>query len=134
MARQLRLRSRDRYNVPQEGEIDLEQKPDLRIEASGIAPVSIEVKWADNWSLNDLIGGLTDQLVGKYLRAPDSNYGIYVLGYKGEKNYWLKGENGQKLTFNELVQHVQEAAKVLERDHKDTICLQAFGINFKKPT
>jgi hypothetical protein len=134
LARQLRSRSKDRYNVPQEEEIDLEQKPDLRLETPGMAPVSIEVKWADNWSLNELIEGLADQLVGKYLRAPDSNYGIYVLGYKGEKNYWLKGENGQKLAFNELVQHLQDVARGLEKDHKDAICLQVFDINFKKPT
>ena len=133
LARQLRSRSKGRYNVPQEEEIDLEQRPDLRLEAPGIAPVSIEVKWADNWSLNELIEGLADQLVGKYLRAPDSNYGIYVLGYKGEKNHWLKGESGQKLAFNELVQDLQHKARELEKDYKDAICLKVFGIDFQKP-
>jgi hypothetical protein len=134
LARQLRLRSRDRYNVPQEEEIDLEQKPDLRIEAPGIAPVSIEVKWADNWSLNELIEGLAHQLVGKYLRPPDSNYGIYVLGYKGEKNYWLKDENGQKSAFNDLVHDLQQKARELEKEHKDAIGLKVIGIDFQKPS
>lgn len=127
------MRSKGRYNVPQEEEIDLEQKLDLRLETPGIAPVSIEVKWADNWSLNELIEGLSNQLVGKYLRSPDSNYGIYVLGYKGQKGYWSNGESGRKLKFDELVQRLKEAARGLERDHKDAISLQVFGINFEKP-
>jgi hypothetical protein len=134
LARQLRSFSKGRYNVPQEEEIDLEQKPDLRIEAPGMTSVSIEVKWADNWSLNELIEGLADQLVGKYLRSPDSNYGIYVLGYKGEKNYWLKGENGQKLAFNDLVQDLQQKARELEKDYKDAIGLKVIDINFQRPT
>ena len=134
LARQLRSLSKGHYNVPQEEEIDLEQKPDLRLEAPGIAPVSIEVKWADNWSLSKLMEGLCDQLVGKYLRAADSNYGIYVLGYKGERNYWLKGENGQKLAFNELVQQLEKTARGLEKDHTDAICLKVFGIDFKRST
>lgn len=128
------MRSSGRYNVPQEGEIDLEQRPDLRIEAPGIAPVSVEVKWADNWSSNELIDGLADQLVGKYLRAPDSNYGIYVLGYKGEKQYWLKGESGQKLAFNDLVQDLQQKARELEKDYKDAIGLRVIDMNFRRPT
>jgi hypothetical protein len=133
LARQLRNKSRERYTVPQEEVIDLEQKPDLRIEASGIGPVSIEIKWVDNWSLNELKEGLEDQLIGKYLRAPDSNYGIYVLGYKGEKSYWVDDESNQRLLFDELVRHFEELAEAEVKHRNYVIGLRVFGINFQKP-
>ena len=133
LARQLRLLSIKHYTVPQEEEIDLEQRPDLRIEAPGMGPVSIEVKWADNWSLNELKEGLIDQLVGKYLRGPDSNYGIYILGYKGKKNYWVDRKNGRRFSFNELAQYFQEIAEAEERHRDYTIGLRVFGISFQRP-
>ncbi len=134
LARQLRSLSKGHYTVSQEEEIDLEQRPDLRIEAPDMGPVSIEVKWADNWSLNQLREGLIDQLVVKYLRAPDSNYGIYVLGYKGNKRkYWKDSERGRRVYFNELAQYLQGIAEA-EVEHRNyTIGLKVFSINFQRP-
>jgi hypothetical protein len=87
LARNLNERSRQRYTVPQEEEIDLQQRPDLRVENPKTAPVSVEVKWADKWTLAELLERLENQLVGQYLRANNSRYGIYVLGTFGRKGY-----------------------------------------------
>jgi hypothetical protein len=133
LARQLRDRSKGWYNVPQEEEIDLEQKPDLRIESPGMRPVSIEVKWADNWSIRELRQGLIDQLVGKYLCAPDSSYGIYVLGYKKIKNYWVDSKNKRRFSFDQLIQHLEEIAEELVRQRNDINALSVYGINFGRP-
>lgn len=133
LARQLRERSRKHYTVPQETEIDLGQKPDLRVEAPGMGPVSIEVKWADNWPLKDLATGLVDQLVGQYLRAVNSNYGIYIVGYKGQKASWDESETGQRLSFCELIQHLEKMAESLTCSRKDFDGLRVFGLDFSRP-
>ena len=134
IARQLRERSKDRYTVPQEEEIDLGQKPDIRIEAPGMGPVSIEVKWADHWTLRQVKEGLVDQLVGQYLRASNCNYGIYVLGYKKTKSYWKDSEAGSRLSFHDLVQHLQGIAKAVLTQRDDVNGLKVFGINFSRPS
>lgn len=133
LARQLRALSRNRYNVVQEEEIDLAQKPDLRVEATGMGPVSIEVKWGDHWSLADLRKGLIVQLAGQYLRAVDSNYGIYVVGHKGTKKYWEDQQTGIKLTFLDLVLRLQETAKDFVAQHKDVEDLIVISIDFSEP-
>ena len=45
LARKLNERARHRYTVPQEAVIDLEERPDLRLENPKTAAVSVEVKW-----------------------------------------------------------------------------------------
>src|SRR5205823_12195825 len=84
LQRKLRERARGKYTVPQEAEIDLQQRPDLRLENPRTPAVSIEVKWAHNWSVSELIAGLTTQLADQYLRAHNAKYGIYVLGMIGK--------------------------------------------------
>lgn len=64
IARKLSVRSRRRYVVPIETEIDQDQHPDLRIERSGLPPVPIEVKWAEKWSYNELVERLENHSLG----------------------------------------------------------------------
>lgn len=142
LARQLRSLSREQqYNVIQEEEIDLKQRPDLRIEAPGLGPVSVEIKWADNWTMQKLEDGLNDQLVGQYLRAPDSNFGIYVLGKKAKNQktnksvpLWTDNKSGRKFTFDELVEYFEKAAENILEQRRDVYGLKVFGINFEKPS
>jgi hypothetical protein len=44
-------------------------------------------KWADRWSAAELLERLENQLVGDYLRAHDSRFGIFFIGYHGERAY-----------------------------------------------
>ncbi len=81
IARKLTERSRNRYGVPLETEIDQEEHPDLRTERPGLPPVLIEVKWAENWSYNTLVERLENQFIGQYLRARDNRYGFFLLRY-----------------------------------------------------
>ena len=74
LARKLSDRSRNRYTVPQEEEIDQSKKPDLRLENPRTDPLSLEMKWADKWSLTVLLERLENQLVGQYLHAHKSRY------------------------------------------------------------
>jgi len=137
LARQLREHSRDQYTVPQEEEIDEKHKPDLRIEAPGMNPISVEIKWAENWSLEKLEERLTNQLVGQYLRAVSSTYGIYLLGYIGKKNnkkHWKNVNTGVTISVYELEQFFQELADNIVTQREDINGLKVFFIDFTKPT
>jgi len=127
LARFLQDRSHGDYSVVREPMVAHGKKPDLRLFKTPYGPVSIEVKWADNWSFSELSVALSDQLVGRYLRARQSRYGILLLVWKGEKKTW-QPQNCSPIGFREVVDKLhQEAVDIL------TTCtnidgLEVFGI------
>jgi len=132
LARKLYDRSRMRYTVPQEEEIDRQQRPDLRIENPKTSPVSIEMKWADNWTLQELFDGLEVQLVGQYLRAHNSRYGVYVLGMMGRKQIWQTSD-GSRLNFEQLLTYVEMRKKELVARRPDVRAVAVIGMDFRNP-
>jgi len=133
LARKLMERSRNRYTVPQESEIDLRQRPDLRIETPATNPVSVEVKWADSWTLEELLERLENQLVGQYLRAHNVGYGIYVVGNIGKKQWWNKQEDSQHLSFQEVVGLLEKRAELIVKRQANVNNLKVVGIDFQEP-
>lgn len=131
IARKLTERSNLRYTVPQESEIDRKQRPDIRIENPRTDPVSIEVKWADNWTLAELLERLETQLVGQYLRSHHSRYGIYFLGFQRSKTHWL--EDGTKYSFSDIVRLVTERASELVAARGEVEQLRVVAIDFTRP-
>ncbi|MFZ2630073.1 MAG: hypothetical protein WA081_14195 [Desulfosalsimonadaceae bacterium] len=131
LASKLQERSRNRYMVPQEEEIDRRERPDLRIERPGMAPVSIEVKWADkNWTLPDLLERLENQLVGQYLRDDNSRYGIYLLGYIGRKKIWENPSNSSRLSFEEVVTVIDDRAKKIVEERRNVEDIAVISMDF----
>jgi hypothetical protein len=134
VARWLVERSRKRYTVPEEEEIDLRERPDIRVENPKTNPVSIEVKWADNWTLGQLLERLENQLVGQYLRAHNSHYGIYFLGYVGKQKSWKdKVADNVDRSFAEVVQIIRERAEQLTRQHANIGGLHVVSFDFTEP-
>jgi len=131
LARKLKERSRNKYTSPQEEEIDRRQRPDLRIEKPGMAPISIEIKWAGNWTLRELLERLENQLVGQYLRDAESRYGIYLLSYIGKKNFWIS--NRSRLTFDQIVGIVEKRAKEIVLERREIEDVAVMSINFTEP-
>lgn len=132
LARQLRDQSRQRYTVPQEAEIDLEERPDIRVENPKTPPVSIEVKWAENWTLAQLLERLEMQLVGQYLRDHDSRHGIYFLASDGRKKHWEVGKRG-RLSFAEVARIVADKAAEIERENGGVYGLRVVTVDFRDP-
>ncbi|HWC58205.1 MAG TPA: hypothetical protein VHC44_00820, partial [Verrucomicrobiae bacterium] len=133
LQRRLLERSQSRYTIPQEGEIDQRERPDLRLENPKTNPVSIEVKWADSWTLTVLLERLENQLVGQYLRAHNSKYGIYLLGFIGKKKYWEGPETGKKYTFSEVVEIVRQRTIFLMQTNPKIEGLEVISIDFCEP-
>lgn len=131
LARKLNERARRRYTIPQEAEIDQEERPDLRAENPQTGPVSIELKWADNWTLDRLLERLENQLVGQYLRAHNSQYGIYVLATDGRKGHW-ESQDGN-LNFGQVIDRVHRRADELKKTHAGIGDLSVVSIDFRVP-
>lgn len=126
-------RSRNRYTVPQEEEIDRRKRPDLRIVRPGIAPISIEIKWADKLPLQELLEGLENQLVGQYLRDANSHYGIYLLGYIGRQQFWKDPINKSRYSFDKVVSIIDERAQAIVAERRDIEDIAVISIDFTEP-
>jgi hypothetical protein len=133
LARKLKERANKRYTIPQEEEIDQEQRPDLRAENPNTDPVSLELKWADNWTLPVLLERLENQLIGQYLRAHNSRHGIYVLGTDGRKGHW-EDPNGRHIRFEEVIQIIVHRARELADTRGNVAGLCVVGIDFRVPS
>ncbi len=134
LARKLQERCRNRYNVPQEPEIDLKQRPDLHILRPGLPPVPVEAKFADlGWSMAALCERLENQLVGQYLRDYRTDYGLYVVGTLGRQRHWKHPSDGRRLTFSGAIAFLSERANELVRINPRIGNLAVVGIDFSEP-
>jgi hypothetical protein len=131
VARKLQDKARGRYTVPQESVIDQEERPDIRVENPTAGHVSIEVKWANRWTLEELLDGLEKQLVGKYLRSHDSKCGIYLVGFIKEKT-WKDPLTNQNLSFDQVVERLVNRARSQE-EMCPGIFLKVVSIDFRPP-
>lgn len=136
LTRELTRRSYDRYSVPQEEEIDLGKRPDLHLEAPGISPLPIEIKWADGASYGtakSLLERLENQLFGDYLRAAESRFGIFLIGQVGPKR-WREPGKGGYLGLEELRALLQRRANELVGDRWDVDAVEIVSIDFRLPS
>ena len=116
LAHELRLRSRGHYSVTREPEEDDMNRPDIRLSAQSVGPVSIELKWADNWTAGELEEAVGDQLIGKYLRDREAQFGILALA-RTEKSKWRAADRGN-LDLRQLVAHLQDLADKTARSER----------------
>jgi hypothetical protein len=125
--------SRGRYTLPAEAEIDPGKFPDLRFEHPDIdGAISVEVKVADEWSHRALTEALQGQLVDQYLRAPNANYGIYLLFHNGKKPHW-EPDGQSARDWKGLLTHLKTMADQLRESRLDIEHLVVIGIDVTKP-
>ena len=101
----------------------------MRVENPQTHPVSVEVKWANKWTLRELLDGLEVQLVGQYLRAHDSRFGVYFVGTTGPKRRWEDSDGGARLSFGQVIAKLEARAKeITARD--DVRHVSVVGVDF----
>lgn len=122
------------FNVVQEKEVDLKQRPDLSVECSGLNPLPIEVKLADSWTISVLLERLENQLIGQYLRPAHIRFGVYVLGNADPKKHWKVPGTNELIGFAELVALIQKRAAELQFERRaDVDGIEVIGIDFSDP-
>lgn len=133
LQRRLNEQSRGGYIIPQEWELDGGDRPDLRLTIPKAAPVSLELKIADNWTLQELIDGLQVQLVGKYMRDVRARYAIYVLALFSEKRRWKADDGITHLGIRDVIQLLREKAAEIMKTRTDVLDLEITYIDFSSP-
>ncbi|MBI2355568.1 MAG: hypothetical protein HYV06_11200 [Deltaproteobacteria bacterium] len=129
-ADQLRTLSHSKYSVSSEDEYADATRPDLNIHAPAVDyPIVIELKKADNWSFPDLSERLHNQLVGQYMRDAHSQFGIYCLVWQGK---WKRKADEKKLTFEKLLNLLQEEADKIVQSRYDLEEITVVGIDLTK--
>ncbi len=131
---QRRLNERGVCVVPQEWEIDQRARTDLRLAIPSTAPVSLELKFADEWPLKELLDGLEHQLVGTYLRDNRARYGIYVLAHFNSAHRWRSLDGASLIDFDEVVSAVTRKAESIVQSRNDVLGLSVIAMNFAPPT
>ena len=124
------------YDVPRNPEKDGLDRPDFLLSAPGAGTLPIELKRADSghWSYRDLADGLEKQLVGKYLRAPESEFGIYVLATLRDKRWEDPEKKGRMMEFEELVKRIRQKAADIQRENPRVRGLAVVSIDFRTRT
>ncbi|SFT72167.1 NACHT domain-containing protein [Paraburkholderia aspalathi] len=135
LKRQLDQRSLQWFAVTQESTVDLNQRPDLRIEMPDIGALPVEVKLANlDWTAEKLLERLEVQLVGQYLRAFGVNYGVYVIGNTDPKRRWQRPGDKKLMSFAELVALLQTRARELVCERTESVHgLTVIGMDFSDP-
>ncbi len=127
----LREHAKNNYSVHQEEEQADGKKPDIRLNSQAFdAPMPIELKIADNCSGNELIERLENQLCNDYLRDYRTNFGVFLLVYRGKKR--TSWELPSKTNFDELVMKLQDHAKAYIENRSDIEDIEVIGIDLTK--
>jgi len=134
LGNRLRQLSNGFYSIPQEEELADKKKPDFRIHHPTIdAPVPIELKIADNgWTVNSLKERTENQLIGQYLRDQRSNCGIFLLVYRGKKNYWVHPNTRKQLNFSQLIFELSAFSDQLLLEKSSVEAIEIIGIDLTK--
>lgn len=131
LARQLESSTNEIYKVVREPEVDRKKKPDIRLVTAGLNPVTIEIKWAHDWSYNDLEKALHEQLVGLYMKTNRSRHGILMLATYDAKRQW-QTPDGKRIGFEQLIVLLKERASLVLKTRMDIDGLEIVGIDFSK--
>ena len=133
LQRRLNEKARGRYVVPAEWEIDGRARPDLRLVIPSASPVSLELKIADKWTLQELLDGLEKQLVGTYLRDRRARNGVYVLALFNRDRKWESLDGGRRINCDEMLAILIARARDILRVRADIAGLEVVLIHFSPP-
>jgi len=99
------------FSIEREPRVADEKEPDIRLEAKGSnAKLPIEIKITRNWSLKDFEVALTDQLMGRYLRDPESKWGILLIVHQQPRAQGWKDDEGKFLSIEQVVDRLSKRA------------------------
>jgi hypothetical protein len=132
LGRKMNEKTNNRFTVVPEWEI-VGGRPDLRLVMHGVTPISLELKIADNWTLDKLLDGLDKQLIGQYLLDDRARYGIYVLALFNP-DWKRRSLDGKSWVYNdEILKKLQERLREKLAGRDDIEKVEIVLINFALP-
>lgn len=129
-ARELDQLRRGKYIVVREPEVARKKKPDIRLLNHNCGgPVTIELKIAQSWTTEKLEDALMTQLVGQYMSANNSGYGLLVVCSSGPQTSW-RPQSGGSLDFPGLIARLAKLAESLRKSSPSIRGLDVVAIDF----
>ncbi len=130
-AHELEHRRRTQYDVVREPEVTRKKKPDIRLlNARCQGPVTLEIKIAERWTLTALEDALVSQLVGTYMQANNSRYGVLIVCSSGPAKTWEVQPDVPNLDFQGLIARLQTMAQRLKELDPTIADLRVVAIDF----
>jgi hypothetical protein len=129
-AREFDQLRRGKYVVVREPEVARRKKPDIRLLNHNCGgPVTVELKIAQSWTTEQLEEALKTQLVGQYMCANNSAYGLFVVCSSGPQASWIP-HSGGRLDFPSLVARLATLADTLRKSSPAIRGLDVVAIDF----
>ncbi|OGU37235.1 MAG: hypothetical protein A2315_09525 [Ignavibacteria bacterium RIFOXYB2_FULL_35_12] len=128
IADRLRLIGTGNYSVTREEEVDDLKKPDLRIRKNNFI-VGIEIKIANEYSVQELSRAISNQLINSYLKDINSKYGIFLLINVADKK-WSHPKTSKRLDINQVTKYLSDYADKLNSKNQKGKKVQVININF----
>jgi len=131
LAHELHIKSGRSYAVVRERHVADEKEPDITlVNSDSGAKVPIEIKIAENgWSIKDLEEALTVQLMGRYLRERDAQWGILLLAHCRARAKGWEAADGKFLSFSETVEHLRKLAASISASDSAGPQMQVYAID-----
>lgn len=132
LARKMLDSARGHYQVVREDEVADKKETDIRLLAGSAGRSVIELKIGDNWSVKEFEEAIETQLVGQYLRHTDCTAGVLLVTYAGRKGF-QNTETNQPMTFDEVIEHLQNFANDIEVKEEGRVRLAVKGLDLRNP-
>ncbi|MDO9452794.1 MAG: hypothetical protein Q7J29_08025 [Stagnimonas sp.] len=125
-ADKLKLKARMLYTVSEESVARDEKEMDICLQVPGMeGQVPIELKWENNWTVNEMKERMSNQLAGQYLRAPHCHYGIFLIAKRPTDNV--------RPDFELLLAELREHAKTVPQQFPNVRQIIVMGIDLTRP-
>lgn len=130
LAEQMNAHSRGRYHAHREARVAQGDKPDIVVSSTAaVVEVAIEVKHGGKgWTVRDFERALTKQLAERYIKPASRRWGVLVISNHGRRT-WRHPESRERMTFNDVIQHLQVLAQSVVGNRFGSVEVRAFGID-----
>jgi hypothetical protein len=117
LVKEINHKAANRFVAVAEEEIGEDNYPDVRVRKPGSpGAITVEVKVAERWTYNELRTSISNQIAERYLRDPNSIFGILAIASSGKLHGW-KMDNGTRLfTFADLVAQLRRDALQIQNE------------------
>ena len=132
IARELNMDARGAYTVDQEAVTADEMETDIRLRSAGSDHAAvIELKIGDKErSAAELRAAIGEQLVTKYLRAPNVGVGCLLITL-GSNRTWRYPDHGASLDFAGLIEMLREEAARITQTTDGSLLLTVRGLDLR---
>jgi len=133
LALRLKLTSNSAYHLSRENETINSKRTDIHFstvmdDCKGV----VEIKIGDNkWTIPDLEHALRTQLVRDYMRDANRKAGILLITYAGRRRHWKDPNTGTPVSFEDLLDRLQEVAREIVRTNPEEISLAVMGLDLR---